>query len=217
MQVVKTPFDARFPLEAFERVARAIRLEPTPENLKGVRDRLVSYLYVHFAGPVIKGPSRAERMDRLRRFSEAAKEITTLLSLGGIAGISIRVDLSGPVFNTADDQFLATVERLQQAADAGLRKLEAMPARLGRPPKTELREFVPELVSIYEEMTEREAKKPHWLPDSRKYGGKFYRFAVAVWQCLRSYAPEVNDRLPTTEVALAQALQDHWPKDTTTG
>jgi hypothetical protein len=59
----------------------------------------------------------------------------------------------------------------------------------------------------------KNAGKPYWLPDSRVYGGDFYRFAVAIWQCLRDWLPEVRNALPKTEQALAEELRDHWPKE----
>ena len=200
-------FEARFPLEAFEPVAHALNTTITPENLQAIRGWLMPSLHQSFSGSVFKEPSHKARIAKLRKLRDA-------LAL-------LRDALSGSIFDSpwtvrdlidVGDKLPATLNRLYRGVEKSLRELEATPARRGRRPKTEFRDFAQELIWVYEKMTGRTAIKPYWLGDSRIYGGEFYRFAVAVWRCIGIYVPEVKKALPPTDGALAQALQDHWPK-----
>jgi hypothetical protein len=153
-------------------------------------------------------PTRNERFRGLKELRDAAAVVNASLRPGGIWK-----DLPWDLLKAADSQFRALVERLGQAADAEAQRLSATPSRRGRPPNLVFREFAPELVQIYERVSGHKAVKPHWLKHSGVYGSRFYRFAVAVWGCLRDCLPEVQSTLPESVGALAEALQDHWPKD----
>jgi hypothetical protein len=98
--------------------------------------------------------------------------------------------------------------------DEQLHELEAVPARRGPKPKTTFRDFTPDLIWLYEKMAGKEAKKPQCLIGNI-YSGEFYSFSVAVWGCLREHLPQLKDALPGSEGALAQELQDHWPREGT--
>jgi hypothetical protein len=201
-------FEARFPLEAFKPIACALGRSAEPQSLKALQGWLLPYFDLYVCGTGT-GPSRAERRKSLEELRGAA---TTLIASVGVRGLWLELpwDL---VEATADGQFKATVQRLAEEADAQIQHLSRL-GRTGRPAKNAaFREMTPELVRIYEHIARREAGKPYWLPDSRTYGGEFYRFAVAVCGCLRDCLPDVPNALPTTDGALAQELQDHWPKE----
>ena len=96
---------------------------------------------------------------------------------------------------------------------------------LARPPQPRRRhrrldafryDLVPGLIRVYEHITTKTAKIPRWYERHRAYGGAFYRFACAVRECLYHRLPDARAALPSTDGALAQELQDHWPKDNTT-
>jgi hypothetical protein len=174
-----------------------------------VRNEILSLLYQSFPVSPWKEPSRRARTAKVRRLRDALALVRDAIPPRG----SI-MDLPWTVGDTADgsvEQFRATISRLYQGVDEKLRRLEATPTHRGPNPKTAFRDFTPDLIWIYEKMTGRQAKKPYWRDDSGNYGGQFYRFAVAVWQAIRSCLPSYMDALPRSEGALAQELQDHWP------
>lgn len=209
-------FEARFPPDAFEPVVKALGFRPTSENLEALKGWLMPHLDQSYSGSVVKRPSRKDGITKLAKLRDALALVgDASLSRSGTAALPWTV---GDLIDGADEKFAATVRRLQQGVEKRLQDLQGTPGRRGPKPKSAFRDFAPDLIWIYEGMTGSEAKKPHWLPDSGTYGGEFYRFAGAVWKCVRTYLPEHKDILPTSEGALAQELQEHWPKqDTKTG
>ena len=111
-----------------------------------------------------------------------------------------RLLLEGPF----REKFLGVLEALARPPRSGSRY---------RPNDRFRNELAPSLIWIYEHATSDKAKVPRWLPDSGAYGGKFYRFACAVRQCLYGCVPEVRAALPASDGALAQELQHHWPEN----
>ena len=208
-------FEARFPPEAFEPIAQALNVAPTPKNLATLTRWLIPHLERGFSGIVVKKRTISGRRKELRGLRDALALVSRASHrLPSVASARTLGDLD----NDEDEKFVAALQRVYHRVDKQLHELEATPARRGPKPKTAFRNFTPDLVWLYERMTEGEAKKPYWLGDSRSYGSDFYRFAVAVWKCLRERLPELKDALPDSEGALAQELQDHWPNgDTTTG
>ena len=206
-------FEARFPPEAFEPIAEALNVAPTPENISAIRGWLMPCLEQSFSGKVVKKPIVPERRKELRRLHDALAQVWRASRRGhGAASLPWTV---GDLGNDVPEQFAATVQRLHRRVGEQLRDLEARPARRGPKPKTTFRDFAPDLVWVYERLTGEEAKKPYWLDDSGICGGDFYRFAVAVWECVRECVPQFKAGLPQSEGALAQELQDHWPREDT--
>jgi hypothetical protein len=192
----------------------ALGFSRTPENLETIRGWLVPCLDQWFSGSVVKKPSRAERTTKMKKLRDALALVRDASHPRDIAA-SLPWTV-GDVSSGADKDFVATVRRLHQGVEKRLRELEATSARRGPKLKTAFRDFVPELIWVYEAATAREAGKPHWLRHSGIYGGDFYRFAVAVRECLRQRLPQFKDALPDSEDALAQELRKHWPKRTRT-
>jgi hypothetical protein len=127
-------------------------------------------------------------------------------------------DLPRSLLVAMDGDFRARVKKLERAAAASAQRLSAKPSPRGRPPNAAFRDFATELVRLYEQIPDeqipgRTALKPYWLPDSGMYGSRFYRFAIAVWQCLGSRVSECKGALPKTEGTLAEELQNHCPKE----
>jgi hypothetical protein len=203
-------FEARFPRDAFEPIARALNVPPTPENNSAIRGWLMPYLEESFSGNVVKKPTVPERRKELRRLRDALALVWRASGRWhGSASLPWTLrDLGDGV----PENLVAVLQRLHRRVDEQLRELEAVPARRGPKPKTTFRDFTPDLIWLYEKMAGKEAKKPHWLAGNI-YGGEFYLFSVAVWECLRERLPQLKDALPDSEGALAQELQDHWPKE----
>lgn len=207
-------FEARFPPEAFKPIARALKTSLTPENLATIRGWLMPYLDQSFSGNVVKKTTVPERRRELKRLGDAL-DLVWRASRRWHGAASLPWTLVGDLGNDVPEQFAATVQRLHRRVGEQLRDLEARPTRRGPKPKTTFRDFAPDLVWVYERLTGEEAKKPYWLNDSGIYGGDFYRFAVAVWECVRECVPQFKAELPQSEGALAQELQDHWPREDT--
>jgi hypothetical protein len=206
-------FEARFPPEAFEPIALALNVAPTPENVSAIRGWLMPYLEQSFSGNVAKEPSVRDRRKELKRLRDALDLVSRASRRRhGSASLSWTV---GDLHNEIPEKFVATLLRLHRRVDEELGELEVTPALRGPKPKSTFRDFAPELVWVYERLTGKKAKKPYWLDDSGVYGGDFYRFAVAVWACVRECIPQLKPALPKSEGALAQELQDHWPGERT--
>jgi hypothetical protein len=209
-------FEARFPPEAFEPIARALHVATTAENVSAIRGWLMPYLEQSFSGDVVKEPTVTERRKELRRLRDALAVVWhASRRRHGSASLPWTLrDLGDGV----PEKFVATLQRLHRRVDERLRELSVVPARRGPKPKTTFRNFTPDLIWLYERMTGEEAGKPYWLDDSGIYGGDFYRFAVAIWKCMRECVPQFKAGLPQSEGALAQEIKNHWPnEDTTTG
>ena len=202
-------FEARFPPEAFGPIFQALNVEPTPEN----RFAILDCLEQSFSGKPVKKPSVAERRKELKGLRDALALV--LRAAHRPPGAAFLPWTLGDLVDKKE-KFAATLQRLHRGVAEQLRKLEVKPARRGPKPKTIFRDFTPDLVWVYEKLTGEEAKKPYWLDDSARYGGAFYLFAVAVWECLRERLPQLKDALPDSEVAVAQELRRHWPSEGTT-
>ncbi len=200
-------FAARLPVDAFEPIARALAVNAEPKNLAALRDWLLPEFHFFYLS-IGKQRSRAERLRRLKALRDAAAVVSASLGPGGAW-----VDLPWGILREIDGDFQDRVKELEEAATTSVRRILATPSPRGRPPKSAFRDLTPALMRIYERQTGHAALKPHWLPDSRRYGGKFYPFAVAVWRCLRSHIRESKDALPPTQSALADELRKHWPAD----
>lgn len=208
-------FEARFPPEAFEPIAGALQVAPTPENISAIRGWLMPYLQQSFSGNVVKEHAVTERRKELKRLHDALA-VVWHVSRRRHGSVSLPWTL-GDLGNDVPEKFAATVQRLHRRVGEQLHELNATPARRGPKPKTTFPDFTPDLIWVYERMTGKEAKKPQWLAGNI-YGGDFYLFAVAVWRCVRQRVPQFRDALPSSEGGLAQELQAHWPgRDTKAG
>jgi hypothetical protein len=197
-------FEARFPLDAFEPIARTLGKNVDQASLSALRHWLLPY-FDFYADSTGKEPSRAERIQSLEAVRDAATTLLKFTAIGWLTRPTIEA--------VSNQQFTATVRRLAEEAQAGIQKLRKL-GRTGRPAKnTGFRDLVPHLVHVYEHLTKTKAGKPYWLPDSRAYGGAFYLFAVAIWRCIRDCLPEARNALPKSKMALAEELKDHWSKD----
>ena len=67
----RAAFETRFPPEAFEPIARALNVPPTPESISAIRGWLMPYLEQSFSGKVVKEPTVPERRKELRRLRDA--------------------------------------------------------------------------------------------------------------------------------------------------
>jgi hypothetical protein len=192
-------FRARLPPEAFEPIAVALGKSTVPQSLNAVREWLLQDFYFFHSSCTADPRARTKRERELMRRSKAAAALLASIKPGSLPG-KLR-DVFDEPFRR---RFMAVLEKL--ADPAGIR------ARGRHRPKDAFRnDLAPGLVWVYEHITGEKARKPHWLPDSRAYGGAFYRFACAVRRCLYDRLPEVRAALSKTDDALAQELQDHWP------
>jgi hypothetical protein len=206
-------FEACFPPEAFGPIALALSVAPTPQNISVIRGWLIPFLEESFSGDVVKEPTVTERKKELTRLRDALALVWRASGTRhGAATLSWSL---GDLRDGVPEKFAATLQRLRRGVEGRLRELSATPVRRGPKPKTTFRDFTPDLVRLYNGMTGKEAKKPYWLDNSGIYGGDFYLFAVEVWKCLRERVPQVKHALPSSEGALAQELQDHWPTEGT--
>jgi hypothetical protein len=203
-------FEACFLPKAFEPIARALNVPPTPENISVIRGWLKPYVEQSFSGDVVKEPTVTERRKELTRLRDALALVWR--ASGRRHGAATLPWSLGDRGDGVPERFVGTLQRLHRRVDERLHELNATPARRGPKPKTTFRNFTPDLIWLYEKMAGKEAKKPHWLAGNI-YGGEFYLFSVAVWECLRERLPQLKDALPDSEGALAQELQDHWPKE----
>jgi hypothetical protein len=205
-------FEACFPPKAFEPIVRALNVPPTPENISAIRGWLMPYLEQSFSRNVVKEPSVTERRKELTRLRDALA-LVWHASRRRHGSASLPWTL-GDLGDGVPENFVAVLQRLHRRVDEQLHELEAVPARRGPKPRTTFRDSTPDLIWLYEKMAGKEAKKPQWLVGNI-YSGEFYSFSVAVWGCLREHLPQLKDALPGSEGALAQQLQDHWPKEGT--
>jgi hypothetical protein len=213
-------FEARFPPEAFTEVAKALKVHLGPENLSRLRRRLLPEFYHLHLTALNKEPTPKEQIDQLNKVREAASSLHSSLTGLDSVWLHLPFDLIVPDEGAVDgvtDQFIQTLQRLAEAAASGVEELASKRSRRGRPPKNiAFRQFTPILVRIYESVRKEPAGIPYYLPDSEGiYGSKgdFYRFAAAVWCCLRKNLPKKGlVAIPSTDGGLAQELIKHWPK-----
>lgn len=204
-------FEARFPPEAFEPIAKALKVACTAENVATIRRWLIPDLEQAFSGNPVKEPSIPERKRELTRLRDALALVERASpKWHGAASLPWTI---ADIGDGVPGQFTATVHRLHGRVKDELHELETRPARRGPKPKNLFRGFAIDLVTIYKGMTRLEAKRPYWLPDSREYGSDFYTFAKSVWECIRICLPEKRSFLPASELALAEELRNYWPKE----
>ena len=192
-------FEARFPPEAFEDIAGALGVSADRPNLEVVRELLREDFSWFCSSRVGDKAVRAKHARELKTRARAAATLLSFLRSGSVLHQPL-VLLGGPF----REKFLGVLEALARPPRSGGRY---------RPKDRFRTELAPSLIWIYEHATSDKAKVPRWSADSRAYGGKFYRFACAVRQCLYDRVPEVRAALPASDGALAQELQDHWPEN----
>lgn len=200
-------FEERFSPEAFAVVAEALGLPTEAEILAGVRRLLLDKFYFFFMSIEGMGFSRDQRVKRLEDLRDAAASL--LRSVRQHGGFwEPRLVLDKAVW---DEKVGTTVRRLVEGADVQILKLLSSRGRGGRPPKDQFRQLAADLVRVYERITNSEAKRPDWIGGS-KYGGNFYKFAVAAERCLRANIsePEVLKVLPVSAAAIGDGLRSHW-------
>lgn len=213
-------FEARFPPEAFAGIAKALRIRPKPEYLSRLRGWLLAdfYDYLCWRRPG-KEPTREERINRVKKLREAAMSLHFSLTHLGIMDwpLDVLAPEDDPDAPGVTDQFHATLQLLADRATTLIEGIASTKPRRGRPPKNEpFRQLTPTLVRLYQFVRKEPAGRPNWLPNSGVYGatGDFYPFALAVWHCLQDNLPsEALAAIPSSEDALGQELNKHWPKD----
>ena len=192
-------FEARFPPEAFEDIARSLGVSTERPSLEVLREWLREDLSWFCSIRVSDKNVRATHVRELNKRAKAAATLLSALQSGSVLH-QPRVLLEGPF----REKFLGVLEALARPPRSGGRY---------RPKDGFRHELVPSLIWVYEHITGDTAGKPHWLKDSRGYGGRFYLFASAVRRCLYDRAPGVRAALSASDDALAQELQDHWPEN----
>jgi hypothetical protein len=200
-------FEARFSPRDFLGVARALKIRDPAIFARLVRS-LRDDFYVFYMQYQTEWPSRDTKMERLKQLREAAN----LLTAPDPWWIS-----PNPLGEDEEEQFLATAKRLCTYWDAELTKLEDGPSAAGRRSHVEFHDLIIGLIRTYQQVAKKRATKPYTRFGKPGYHGDFYQFAIAAWRCLRDHYPEVADRIPYSEGALAEALRDHWPKKGTAG
>jgi hypothetical protein len=193
-------FEARFPPEAFEPIARALRKGTERLSLEALRGWLLPDFCSFYASCTTNKDFRTQRVKQLTVRGKAA--VALLSSLKSSWLLDQPRNLRDAPFR---EEFMETLEEFADLAGSRIRKRY-------RPKDAFRNELTPGLVWVYEYITGERAKKPYWLGDARAYGGAFYQFALAVWECLQARIPEVRTCLSASEHALAQELQDHWPE-----
>jgi hypothetical protein len=195
-------------------------VRPTPENLSRLRRWLLPEFYHLHLTVLNKQPTRKERLDQLKKVCEAASTLHSSLTRLNNVWLDLPWDLMAPAEGAVEgitDPFIATLQRLTDAAASRMEELALKKSPTGRPAKNvPFRQLTPRLIRIYEGLMKEPAGHPNWLPDSGMYGrkGSFYPFALAIWRCLRDNLPaEALVAIPSTEGGLAEELKKHWPED----
>jgi len=205
-------FEARFPPEAFAGVARALGWLPDPAALASLRCSLIEpflFFYESYRGE----PSRVEQIKGLSKLRSAAR---TLLRLDRVEG-STWTALTRQTYRASwNEQFRATLRRVADEADQGVRRYRSSRGKSGRPRKEAFWQLTANLIRVFERETSREAERPNWA-GGNNYTGKFYEFVAAVERCLRTGFSqgqdperEVLDQLPDSPGAVGDGLRKHW-------
>jgi len=220
-------FGACFPPEAFTGIAKALKIRPEPENLSRLRDWLLQDFYFYlYVGVPVKSQTRQERINRLKKVCEAAATLCSLLTSLYGNWLDLPLDWTAPddLDGSGGDfpgRFVTMLRRLSETAAGEIEQLASRPSRRGRPAKNiPFRLLTHRLIRKYEQAAKQPASCPYYLSDSASYGGKgsFYKFALAVWRCLRDNLPaEARSAIPSTEGGLAEELKKYWPKDAQSG
>jgi hypothetical protein len=193
-------FEARFPAEAFKPIARALGKGTERVSLEALRGWLLPDFCSFYASCTTDQRFRTQRVRELKNRGKAAVALLSSLKSGWF--LDQPRNLRDAPFRK---EFMETLEELADAA--GTRNRERY-----RPKDAFRNELTPGLAWVYEHVTGERAKKPYWLGDTGTYGGAFYQFTLAVWECLYARVPEVRACLSASDQALAQELQNHWPE-----
>src|SRR5437899_6485064 len=94
-------FEARFPLEAFAPIARALGKHATPQNLEALRSWLLRYFDL-LSSSTTEEPSREERKKSFVELREAATTLLKSVRVGGGLWLELPVDV---VTDAWDQQF----------------------------------------------------------------------------------------------------------------
>jgi hypothetical protein len=198
---LRDAFEARFLPEAFEDIARALDRSTDQSSLDALRTWLLPEFGSFYGSCMNDKDWRARRVTELTKRTKAAADLLASLQSGWF------LDQPRDLLNGAFRRKF--MEVLEQLAD---------PARIGprdryRPKDAFRKSLTPALIWVYEHVTGAPAGKPYSLRYGGGYGGPFYRFACAVQACLHDRLPELRACLPRSDGALAEELQEHWPKE----
>ena len=91
-QAEMADFEARFPLEAFEPIAKALGKSTEQQSLEALRSWLLPYFDL-FRSRSVKEPFRAERMKSLIELREAARTLLKSVRVGGGLWLELPVDV----------------------------------------------------------------------------------------------------------------------------
>lgn len=198
-------FKAQFPPEKFAEIAAAIGLEPEPDVLVGLRRSLLHPFYSFCMISSGESFSRDEWINGLTKLRDAAQALLKSLRYD-LALVTVRDAADDPIF---DPTFRVTVRSIAKKANTQLIKLRSECDKPGAPTKWEFREvLLPDLVRVYEGLTERPAKVPRYTRESKSNGG-FRSFVVAVCNWLRTNVPEIVTKLPAGPLAVRAELRRH--------
>jgi len=192
-------FEEPFPPEAFIAVAEAIGLAPEPDTLSSLRHALLAefrYFIERCPGTKL---SRDDRIAWWKETRDAANTLNGLLGPGG-ALLLLPRKLRGP--ELLGSQFRATLGALADEAEAQIAKLSASRGQEGRPAKTAFRQFVTDLIRVYERAIGEPVREPDWKD--------FYPFAKAACRCLRAGVPAVANELPRSPNAFRDTAREVW-------
>jgi hypothetical protein len=134
-------FEARFQPDAFKRVASALNLRDTEEDLKAIGHWLLPYFYNFFSGRPYKEPPRKERIAKLKKLLAALDIVRN-----GIPPRASFMDFPTTIgeMGETNEFLLGKLDEYYRRVGEKLRKLEAGPARRGPKPKTTFRDFTPD-------------------------------------------------------------------------
>jgi hypothetical protein len=200
---LRAKLETCLPPEAFEPIARTLGKSVERPSLEALRAWLLEDFYSFYLSCTADRSTRTKwERERTKRHKAAATLHSSLES--GLLVLDMPRVLLEQAFH---EKFMGALGTLARP-----------PRRRGRYRRLDAFRYdlVPGLIWVYEHITRETAKIPRWYERHRAYGGAFYRFACAVRECLYHRLPEARAALPTTNGALAQELQDHWPKDNTT-
>jgi hypothetical protein len=191
---LRDKLEALLRAEALEPIARALGKSTERPNLEALREWLREDFYSFYMSCTADRKWAHERAKRHKAASALLLSLQSELLVGDMP----RVWLDEPF----REKFMRVLETLARPRRTRHRRLDAFRQVL-----------VPGLIWVYEHITRNRAKTPNWSEPRHAYTGAFYDFACAVRECLYNHLPEARAALPSTNGALAQELEDHWPED----